>query len=461
MLPSAKSSFECGGVLDHKDTKMREATKHEVRSPRSPHVTTEERGNRAGIASPEGRVPASRASRFAISSTFAISWSRISRFAVSRTFAVSWSRVSPPKPAALWPLLLSLLALLNVAAGPPVLLGSQPGDAAMFQEQIAAQQAAQTLPPLSAPAALLADSATGRVLGAVNATEPRAMASTTKIMTALLVLERANLSDTVTVAPSALAGGSTMGLVAGETLTVEDLLWGLLVNSGNDAAVALAEHVSGSEQAFVELMNQRAAELGLSSTHFANPHGLDAPDHFSSAADMWRLAELAMANPVFRTMVATSSHEAAGHQLFTTNELLSAHPGADGIKTGTSDAAGQCLVASESQDGFRTVAVVLGSEDRYGDAATLFEYGKEHYRRGPAPLPTGLTSWVRGADGQPLRITAPERPWLFLPAWQWPLVRSQFVSGGGVPVIGQPIGEMRWYLGNQLLAVAPALASDY
>ncbi|MEZ4767178.1 MAG: D-alanyl-D-alanine carboxypeptidase family protein [Caldilineales bacterium] len=363
--------------------------------------------------------------------------------------------------AAIWPLLVSLLAVLHVGAGPPVLVGSRPGDAAMFQEQIAAQRAAETLPPLSAPAALVADSATGRVLGAVNASEPRAMASTTKIMTALLVLERADLGDLVTISPSALVGGATMGLEAGETLTVEDLLWGLLVNSGNDAAMALAEHVGGSEQAFVDLMNQRAAELGLTSTHFVNPHGLDAPGHASSAADLWHLAELAMTYPTFRTMVATRSHEAAGHQLFTTNELLGVYPGADGIKTGTSDAAGQCLVASVSENGMRTVAVVLGSADRYGDAETLFQFGEEHYSRGPAPLPTGLTSWVRAADGRPLRVTAPERPWLFLPTWQWPLVRPQFVADGSDPVAGQTIGEMRWYLGNQLLAAAPAIASDY
>ncbi|HRX03634.1 MAG TPA: D-alanyl-D-alanine carboxypeptidase family protein [Anaerolineae bacterium] len=362
---------------------------------------------------------------------------------------------------AIWTALLSLTALLNVALGPPVLRGGQPGAAAIFPEQIAAQQTAQTLPTITAPEALLADSATGQVLGSINATQPRAMASTTKIMTALLVLERANLSDIVTVSPTALVGEASMGLEAGESLTVEDLLWGLLLRSGNDAAVALAEHVAGSEEAFVDLMNQRAAELGLTDTHFANPHGLDADNHYSSAQDLWRLAELAMANPVFRTMVATQSHEAAGRELFNINDLLGYYPGADGIKTGTSDAAGQCLVGSYSQDGFRTIAVVLGSQDRYSDTATLFDFSQEQYRREPAPEPTGLTSWIRAADGQPLRVTAPERPWLFLPAWQWPLLRSQFVSNGAPPVAGQSIGEVRWYLGNQLLASAPALASEY
>ena len=214
------------------------------------------------------------------------------------------------------------------------------------------------------------------------------MASTTKIMTALLVLEQANLNDVVTVFPAALVGEASMGLVAGESLTVEDLLWGLLLRSGNDAAAALAEHVAGSQQAFVDLMNQRAAELGLTSTHFANPHGLDAPDHYSSAEDLWRLAELAMANPAFRTMVATQSHEAAGRQLFNINELLGLYPGADGIKTGTSDAAGQCLVGSASQDGFRTVgggAGQPGSLQRRCNPVR-FRQGAE-YRRGPAPCP--------------------------------------------------------------------------
>lgn len=358
--------------------------------------------------------------------------------------------------------LLALVALLNLVPGPPVLRGAHPGDAAIYPEQIAAQQAAQTLPALSAPAALLADSATGQVLGATHAAQARAMASTTKIMTALLTLERADLSALATVSPAAAqVGEATMGLTAGEVLTVEDLLWGLLLNSGNDAAVALAEHVAGSEPAFVALMNQRAAELGLVNTHFANPHGLDAPDHYSSAADLWRLAEQAMTFPIFREMVATPSYEAAGHPLVNRNELLGLYPGADGIKTGTSEAAGQCLVASASQDGFRTVAVVLGSQDRYGDAAALFDHGVQHYRRAPAPQPAGPLSWLPASDGGFVRVVAAEQPWLFLPAWRWPAVRSQFTPAAGPVVAGAPIGEIRWYLDDQLLASSPAVASDY
>ncbi len=347
-----------------------------------------------------------------------------------------------------------------MGAGGPVLQGSQPGDLPMYPEQIAAYQAARQLPPTSAPAALLGDSDTGQVLAQRDANQARPMASTTKIMTALLALERANLADRVVISPTALVGGSTMGLTAGEALTVEDLLWGLLLNSGNDAATALAQHVAGSEAAFVQLMNQRAAELGMASTRFANPHGLDAPEHYSSAYDLWLVTQEALKYPVFREMVATRFQVAAGRQLFNQNELLGIYPGADGVKTGTTPAAGQNLVASVSQDGHRAIAVILNSQDRYSDARALFGHYDAHWRWAPAPQPAGPVSWLRLADGRPVRVVARSTPDLFLPLWQWPLVRTQFVpdpaSGGA-----QPAGVIRWYLGNRLLAEAPAILLAY
>lgn len=351
----------------------------------------------------------------------------------------------------------ALLALLTMGAGGPVLQGSQPGDLSMYPEQIAAIQAARELPPLSAPAALLADSATNQVLAALDANQPRAMASTTKIMTALLALERAVLTDQVVISPTALVGESAMGLSAGEVVTVEDLLWGLLLNSGNDAAVALAEHVAGSEASFVQLMNQRAAELGMVNTHFANPHGLDAPDHYSSAYDLWLLTQEALKHPTFRQMIATPEHVAAGRTLVNKNELLGVVPDADGVKTGTTLAAGQCLVGSVSPNGHRTVFVVLGSADRYGDAQSLLAHHDAHWRWAAAPQPSGPASWLPTADGRTLRVAADIPPDLFLPAWQWPLVRPQFVANPAFATPGQPAGMIRWYLGNQLLGEAPAI----
>lgn len=353
-----------------------------------------------------------------------------------------------------------LLALLTLGAGGPVLQGSQPGDLPIYPEQIAAHQASQRLPPLSAQAALLGDSDTNQVLATANANQARPMASTTKIMTALLALERANLADPVVVSPTALVGGSTMGLAAGEVLTVEDLLWGLLLNSGNDAAVALAEHVAGSEAAFVALMNQRAAELGMTATRFANPHGLDAPDHTSSAYDLWLATQEALKYPLFRQMVATRAYSAAGRQLFNQNELLGSYPGADGVKTGTTLAAGQNLVGSVTADGHREIAVILGSQDRYSDAAAAFDHFFSYWRWAPAPQLGGPVSWLWTADGQPLRVVASDPPDLFLPLWQWPLVRPLLVLTAPTIAPNQPIGVVRWYLGNQLLAEAPATATE-
>jgi D-alanyl-D-alanine carboxypeptidase (penicillin-binding protein 5/6) len=361
----------------------------------------------------------------------------------------------------MWLRLFCVLSLANVAAGPPVLSGTAPGSLVLYPEDVAAYQSAGRIPALSAAAAVLADSDTGQPLLVLNPDQPRAMASTTKIMTALLALERSNLTDQVVVSPTALVGEASMGLQVGEMLTVEDLLWGLLLNSGNDAAVALAEHIAGSEAAFVALMNQRAAELGLRNTHFANPHGLDAPAHYSSARDLWRLAEAAMAYPKFREIVAAQAHTAAGHPLWTQNELLGAYLGADGIKTGTTDQAGQSLVASVTRNGRRVIATILGSQDRYADARTLFDAYFDRFGWRPAPQAAGMTAWVKARDGRVLRATVPDAPDLFVPQWLWPQVRTQVVVSAFPSDLSQPAGEVQWYLGNNLLGRAAMWLSAY
>ena len=266
------------------------------------------------------------------------------------------------------------------------------------------------MPQVSATAAIVAGGDVGQPLAGKNIHERLAMASTTKIMTALLVLERANLDDAVTISPTALVGGSSMGLQAGEVVTVEDLLWGLLLQSGNDAAVALAEHVAGSEANFVALMNERAVQLGLADTHFANPHGLDDPEHASSAYDLWVLAEAAMKFPVFQEIVASRSHVAAGRTLLNINELLDRYPGADGVKTGTTQAAGQSLVASVTRDGHRSMAVVLGSEDRYADAAAIFDHYFASYQLDVRPFTRGAGELGHRARRQTFAGDGAERP---------------------------------------------------
>lgn len=359
-----------------------------------------------------------------------------------------------------------MLAIVDPAeaysGGPPVLKGSDPGSLVLLPNHISAYEAARQAPEVSAQSWLLANGNIAQALLGAASDEPRPMASTTKIMTALLALENARLDEQVVVSPNAIVGESSMGLVPGEVLTVEDLLWGLLLNSGNDAAMALAEHIAGDEEGFVALMNGRAAQLGLSNTRFVNPHGLDAPGHLSSAYDLSRITEAALAYPKFREIVATQAHTAAGHQLWNRNLLLTTYPGADGVKTGTSEAARECLVGSVTQDGHQAVVVILGSEDRYGDAQELLDHYFTHYRWAPMPVPAGPLSWIRGGDGRALRITVPEPPSILLPAWQWSMLRAQPVIAQSIPAdVSEPGRTYQWYLGTTLLASAPAVISEY
>jgi serine-type D-Ala-D-Ala carboxypeptidase (penicillin-binding protein 5/6) len=237
-------------------------------------------------------------------------------------------------------------------------------------------------PAVKATAWVLADEATGQVLAARNADAPRPMASTTKVMTALLVLEAGgNLDRVVTVgaAPTRVSD-SSVKLKRGERFTVRQLLQALLIKSANDAAVALAETVDGSEAAFVRHMNDRAARLGLDDTHFVTPHGLDRPGHHTSPRDLARLWETAMGQPAFRELVGTRKVRLPGgparlRAIATTNLLLGSYPWVLGGKTGFTDDAGRCLVASAERGGRRLVAAALGSTDAIADVRALLEYG--------------------------------------------------------------------------------------
>lgn len=228
----------------------------------------------------------------------------------------------------------------------------------------------------------------GRELWARQANERRAMASTTKIMTAIVVLENASLDEVVALPARAVAiGESTAGLRAGDTLTVRQLLEAMLVKSGNEAAEALAQHVAGSPVRFVAMMNSKAAELGLADTRFANAHGLDAEGHYSSARDLSVLARYAMANSEFRRIVALEQVDFDGpggaKPLENSNLMIDTYAGATGVKTGWTSKAGYCLVASAKRAGIELFAVVLGApneEIRFDQARALLDWGFRHYR---------------------------------------------------------------------------------
>jgi D-alanyl-D-alanine carboxypeptidase (penicillin-binding protein 5/6) len=235
------------------------------------------------------------------------------------------------------------------------------------------------LPPIAAAAYVVVDGDTGEPLASYNADQPRPVASLTKLMTARLVLEAGQLEHTATVPPLQIAGDeSQAGLEPGEQASRGELLRAMLVASAGDAARTLAVDVAGDERRFVGMMNAEAAAMGLDTTRYANPDGLDDPAQHSSAADVAHLARDLMRDPVFRQIVATESTTVAGSALSTTNDLLGAYPGADGIKTGHTDEAGWCIAASATRDGRTIVAVVLGApteQARDAAARALLDYG--------------------------------------------------------------------------------------
>ena len=229
---------------------------------------------------------------------------------------------------------------------------------------------------ISAEKAILMDGQTGRVIFEKCADERSLVASTTKIMTALLVCENCNVLEQLRIPREAVGiEGSSMYLQEGELLTVQELLYGLMLSSGNDAAVALAIHCGGSVEAFVGLMNDKASELDLSGTHFANPHGLDAVEHFSTARDLAVLAAYAMKNPIFSQTVATKNVTVGSRYLTNHNKLLWQIEGADGVKTGFTKAAGRILVSSAKRMGRHLVCVTINDSDDWVDHKQLYDQG--------------------------------------------------------------------------------------
>jgi len=241
-------------------------------------------------------------------------------------------------------------------------------------------------PNTSARGAVVMDVASGRVLYQKNPHEKMPMASTTKIMTAILAIEKGNLQDIVTVSDRAYGvEGSSIYLVRGEKITLENLLYGLMLRSGNDAAVAIAEHIGGSVDKFVEMMNEKALELGARNTHFVNPNGLHHKDHYTTAYDLALISAYAMKNPVFRTIVATKYKRIPweGHEwdrvMQNKNRILWDYEGGNGIKTGYTKAANRCLAAAAQRNNMQLVSVVLNCHSWFDDSMALLDYGFKEY----------------------------------------------------------------------------------
>lgn len=242
-------------------------------------------------------------------------------------------------------------------------------------------------PSINSRAAIIYDRSSGHILFGKNENEKRKMASTTKIMTAIVVLENSNLDDIVTISSkSAGTGGSRLGLKTNDTISVRDLLYGLLLCSGNDAAVALAEHVGGNLPGFATLMNKKCEFLNLASTHFVTPHGLDNDAHYTTAYELAVITNYALKNETFNKFVGTKNYTVTinGHSknLSNTNELLGNLNGVYGVKTGFTNGANRCLVTSVKRGNMDLICIVLGADtkkDRTRDSVHLIEYAFKNF----------------------------------------------------------------------------------
>ena len=241
-------------------------------------------------------------------------------------------------------------------------------------------------PQVSAQAAAMIDVSSGRLLYSKNGDNRMLIASLTKIMTAIVAIENGDLSDLVKVGKNAFGKeGSSIYLRLGEEMSLENMLYGMMLRSGNDAATAIAEHIGGTVEGFAYLMNQKAAELGLENSHFVNPHGLDDKDHYSSANDLAKLTAYALKNPVFREIVKTRIKTAPNPNAQwdyiwrNKNKMLYFYEGADGVKTGYTKAAGRGLVSSATRNGQQLAVVTINAPNDWADHTALLDYGFQHF----------------------------------------------------------------------------------
>jgi D-alanyl-D-alanine carboxypeptidase (penicillin-binding protein 5/6) len=320
-------------------------------------------------------------------------------------------------------------------------------------------------PSVSAEAAVVMDASSERILFAKNAQKRMKIASVTKIMTAILAIERGDLDKLVTVSPNAVrVEGSSIYLKPGDKVELRTLLYGLMLRSGNDAALAIAEEIGGSVEGFVYLMNEKVEYLGLENTHFNNPHGLDDPEHYSSAEDLARITAYAMKNPTFREIVKTKvittdwPGETWRNRFFNKNKLLQMYPWADGVKTGYTKKSGRTLVSSATKNGQQLIAVTLNDPNDWLDSIKMFEYGFSEYpavtflREGQVIHKSKEKKMPDVVAGETFRypLTAAEKRNARVrvePIISYPLKLAQEEN--------LPVGSARIFLNDQLVGVIP------
>jgi D-alanyl-D-alanine carboxypeptidase len=319
-----------------------------------------------------------------------------------------------------------LLGLCLVGFGPPGLVGADDPNTGIGPWVVTAstlgRAAVPPAPAIQASAAAVVDGDSGALVWGKDPHRSLPPASMTKMMTALVALRHDHLDQVVTsdVDAASLAGDSVMGLHVGERLSLRDLLFGLLVPSGDDAALVIAEAVGGSQSGFVQLMNDEAASLGLTDTHFVNPHGLDAPGHVSSPYDLIAIGRVAMRDPLFRQIVATRQITIRGrwtYNLTNTNYFLGRRPGVVGIKTGTTDLALHNITVADQRDGHLLYLTVMHTPDYVPDATALLNYFEANDTWVSLDLPPGP---LRQADtpAGPRTLSVATASSAYLPRWQ-------------------------------------------
>ncbi len=314
----------------------------------------------------------------------------------------------------------------------------------------------------SAASAALIEQSSGRVLYEQNAGQERLIASITKIMTAITALEHGDKTREYTVTVQDMAEGSSMYLKPGDVLRLEELLYGLMLASGNDAALAVAHCVSGSVEAFVELMNETARHLGLTHTHFVNPNGLDAEGHYSSAGDMAALAAYALQNQDFRRIVSTASITIGDRYLANHNKLLRMCEGCIGVKTGFTKAAGRTLVSAAVRDGMTLVCATLNDGNDWNDHMALLDYGFANYHMEMA-APAGrvlASTLVREGTAVTVPLAAAEDLRYPITDDEQLTVVARVPLSVPAPVVpGQVIGEVCAYLEGEEVAKVDLMAA--
>lgn len=330
---------------------------------------------------------------------------------------------------------------------------------------------ATSRPNPTASSAILMDFTTGKVIFSKDSSERRAPASTTKILTALVALERGEMNRVITASKNASkTDGSSIWLAPGEEHTLEELLYGVLLSSGNDASVAVAESLAGSEAKFAAWMNEKAQAIGAKDSFFKNCNGLPEPGHYSTAYDLALITRYALHNPVFTEMVKTKTKtiEWPGREydrlMVNHNKLLWRYQFADGVKTGYTRQAGKCLVASATKNGQQLIAVVLNSKDMYDDSKQLFEYGFNNYQLVTVIEPeqkVGSISVVEGIDNR-VPLFPDHSVTIVIPKGQVDQVKVNLEIPQSIPAPVerlQQVGELEVKIGAKLVEKVPVVTA--